>query len=110
MVMALQHDGVVMTDDDYVAMALGVCRKQQQQQQQLLSSQRVNLSGPKRFAPSFAGTTPLNQPQSIPKPFTFISSRSLTPTFPALLMMAADVAVEGRVARTSHVVAALQHA
>jgi hypothetical protein len=52
--------GIVMTDEDYVAAALGLCRKKQQQQQQQQQLQRQatrnNLSGTKRFAPAFAGT------------------------------------------------------
>ncbi len=65
--------GVVMTDDDYVSAALGVCRKRHQYHQQqghqqqwlrLRAVTRENLSGPARFAPSFAGDAPPPPPPS----------------------------------------------
>jgi hypothetical protein len=64
MVMMGGGAGLVVTDDDYVAAAVGMCRRQQQQQQkqqkqqkqqQRLEQQRRDFSGPRRFAPAFAG-------------------------------------------------------
>jgi hypothetical protein len=70
MVMSGSAAGVVMTDEEYADAALGACRQGQQQQQNEEENKeeeeekeafrrrtRSNLSGPKRFAPAFAGRT-----------------------------------------------------
>jgi hypothetical protein len=69
MVMSGSAAGVVMTDEEYADAALGACRRRRQQQDEeenkeeeeekeaLRRRTRSNLSGPKRFAPAFAGRT-----------------------------------------------------
>jgi hypothetical protein len=70
MVMGGSAAGVVMTDEEYADAALGACRRRRQLQQDeeennqekeekeaLRRRTRSNLSGPKRFAPAFAGRT-----------------------------------------------------
>ena len=53
--------GVVMTDEEYGDAALGACRRRQEQREEEKESHRrrtrINISGPKRFAPAFAGET-----------------------------------------------------
>ena len=67
MIMSGRAAGVVMTDEEYVGAALGACRRRRQQQEEeegeegeedaLRRLRRSNISGPKRFAPAFAGAT-----------------------------------------------------
>ena len=106
---------MVITDDDYVSAALGVCRQRHQQQQQQQGQQqwlrqraitRENLSGPSRFAPSFAGDAPpqtqTSQNESSQPKTCDCSTVNLAL---ALLLMAAELASSGS-SRSSHVVAA----